>query len=129
MHQYCVPSVVCDPKWTPFTHPEGQLYFSSERAHGHGRRLYLTEEHLYDKRMVDEAERFIKEFERKVEPHNKDLSKDVDVFMAFSDFDDESWFYYCVDTARRCLFWIDEVELTWMAEKVGSVPSKAHLSM
>ncbi len=117
----------CDKRWQPNTHPEGQLYFTSPRRGG--QYLYLTEEHLYEQKNVDEIERFIEEFEKKATKFGDKLTMDMEIFVSFVDeFDENGWFYYCVDTARRCLFWIDEVDLTWMAEGVGSVPSRAHLS-
>jgi len=123
---FTVHDVYCDRRWKPNTHPEGQLYFTSPRQGG--QYLYLTEEHLYEQKNVDEVERFIEEFEQKATKFGDKLTMDMEIFVSFVDeFDENGWFYYCVDTARRCLFWIDEVDLTWMAEGVGSVPSRAHL--
>ena len=119
-------SVACDSRWYPNTHPEGQLYFSSPRKDG--QHLYLTEEHLYDRKNVNEIERAIEALEKRLDQFGHKLSSEIEIFIAFDEFDEEGWYYYCVDTARRCLFWIDKVDLTWMAEIVGSVPSKAHLS-
>ncbi|KLO13357.1 hypothetical protein SCHPADRAFT_997460 [Schizopora paradoxa] len=125
LETFTVHDVYCDRRWSPNTHPEGQLYFSSARKDG--QHLYLTEEHLYEQKHVDEMEQFIMEFERRLDTFGHKLSEEFEIFVAFDECGEEGWYYYCVDTARRCLFWIDRVDLTWMAETVGSVPTKAHL--
>lgn len=121
-------SVYCDKRWKPETHPEGQLYFTSTRLDGQYRFLFLTEENLYDQNNVNEIERFIEVFEKNANGFVDKLTMDIEIFVAFNEWAEDGWYYYCVDTARRCLFWIDKVDLTWMAETVGTVPSRAHLS-
>ncbi|KLO09725.1 hypothetical protein SCHPADRAFT_553603 [Schizopora paradoxa] len=118
----------CDERWSPHTHPEGQLYFESMRRDGQF--VYLTEDNLYERKNVDAIERFIEAFEKKAIDISLtiELPERMEVFSSLDeDNDEDSWHYYCVDTARRCIFWIDKIDLTWMAEVVGSVPTKAHL--
>ncbi|KLO11175.1 hypothetical protein SCHPADRAFT_486100 [Schizopora paradoxa] len=123
-----VHDVNCDVRWLPRTHPEGQLYFESSRRNG--RFLYLTEEHLYEEKNVDEIEHLIEVFEKKADNIGAELPLQMEIFLSLNECgEDDAWHYYCVDTARRCLFWVDLVDLTWMAEVVGSVPTKAHLNI
>ncbi len=112
-------SVYCDKKWKPNT------LTSSRRE---GQHLFITEDICTNKSSSMRFERFIGEFEKKVDGFGDKLPTEMEIFLSFDEFDDDGWYYYCVDTGRRCLFWIDKVNLTWMAEAVGSVPSKAHFS-
>jgi len=116
-----------------YTQPEGQLYFYSSKeiaGAARGPRFrYVTEENMYEQAVLDEVETFIEHFERRAEESSLKIPSDVEVFLATSDYDGKGWYYYCVDIRRRCLFWIDRIDLTWMAQKVHSVPHKSYLSM
>ncbi|KLO09673.1 hypothetical protein SCHPADRAFT_554109 [Schizopora paradoxa] len=125
LETFTIHDIHCDKRWSSNTHPEGQLYFASPRRDG--QRTYLTEEHLYEPRKVEAVEIFIAEFEKRANGFSDLLTMKMDIFVSFIKDGEEGWFYYCVDTSRRCLFWVDEVDLTWMADNVGSVPSKGHL--
>jgi len=85
---------------------------------------------MYDKEIVAELESVIWHFERKADEAHLPMPIKVEVFLALKDRQDagDGWFYYCVDPIQRCLFWLDKVDVNWMADKVDSVPDPAYLS-
>ena len=100
------------------------LYFCSE-----GRRFrYLTEENLRDHHRLAEVELFISDLEAKYDALNKEkqLPENVEVALEISD---EGWNYYMIDVERQCLFWVDDHDLTWMANMIGGIESESQLRM
>ena len=85
---------------------------------------------MYKGEIVTKIESVIKHFERKVVESHLPIPRKVEVFLALKNPKDseDAWFYYCVDPIQRCLFWLDKVDVNWMADKVDSVPDPAYLS-
>ena len=112
-----------------YTQPEGQLYFC-RTVSSSSEFCFLTEENMYEGNIVAEVDSVVDYFERKVKEARLPMPEKVEVFLALRDnkISEDGWFYYCVDPTQRCLFWLDEVDLTWMADSVGSVPEDAFLS-
>lgn len=95
----------------------------------------MTECNLQDAAVLAEVNLFIANFERNAtkfdgfsgegESPGLILPRDIEVFIGL---EDDCWEYYCVDQDQRRMFWIDEIDLTWMSDGVGTVPTPAYLS-
>ncbi|EJD05201.1 uncharacterized protein FOMMEDRAFT_132895 [Fomitiporia mediterranea MF3/22] len=105
-------------QWKYYIHPDGQPYYLLEKCGGQ-KLSYLTEADLQDDSIIEEIEAFMQE----VESHaanfdwSRGIPENVEVVLKI---DDDRWSYYMVDLDQRCVFWLDDYDMsTALGERCG----------
>ncbi|EJC97873.1 uncharacterized protein FOMMEDRAFT_143412 [Fomitiporia mediterranea MF3/22] len=110
--------------WKHYVHPEGPPYYLLEKCDGH-RFSYLTEADLQDYSVLDEVEAFVCAVERHTTNFNwgRDIPENVEVVL---EIEDEAWSYYMVDLEQRCVFWLDDYDMSYALGENFGVESLDH---
>ncbi|KAJ3516750.1 hypothetical protein NLJ89_g921 [Agrocybe chaxingu] len=92
--------------WTPFTHPEGSVYFQNKELATYP---ILTDVYVYETSAREELEDYINKILTYINQHEVQLPQgDICLVLEFRK--SENCGYYFVNHARRCLFWLAEFD-------------------
>ncbi|CAA7270234.1 unnamed protein product [Cyclocybe aegerita] len=92
--------------WTPFTHPEGSVYFQNKMLATYP---ILTDVYVYETSAREELEGYINKILTYINQHAVQLPQD-DICLVLEFRKSKNCGYYFVNHARRCLFWLAEFD-------------------
>uniref|UniRef100_A0A0W0FRH9 WW domain-containing protein n=1 Tax=Moniliophthora roreri TaxID=221103 RepID=A0A0W0FRH9_MONRR len=107
------------PGWSPYTHPEGQLYFFRNAP-----LRIVTESYLYDPQTLTKALHWSKHIESILEDKQIPLSQHIELFIYI---EDDGCSYYLVDHAAHTEFWLEELDTSELG--LSDVDSDSHLRL
>ncbi|KAG6847623.1 hypothetical protein H0H93_006975, partial [Arthromyces matolae] len=107
------------PQWSPHINPEGQLYFYKDATIP-----VVTEAYLYDQKVMERVDYWIKDIEDTLPKKGIVLSDKVELFIEVDD--DNDCAFYFIDHHTRTQFWLDNVTTEDMG--IDPVVSPSHLS-
>lgn len=107
-------------------HPAGDFYFYTDRRAPR----YVTFANLYKPAILDQIKLFMsrmdQDIEEQLQHQQTGLPDDVEVCLEL--LPEGDWGYYMVDHHSRSLFWLEELDTTWIAGEVNGLASLSHLS-
>ncbi|EEB90677.1 hypothetical protein MPER_11083 [Moniliophthora perniciosa FA553] len=107
------------PGWSPYTHPEGQLYFFRNTP-----LRIVTESYLYDSQTLTKALHWSKHIESILEDKQIPLSQHIELFIYI---EDDGCSYYLVNHATQTQFWLEEVDTSELG--LSDLDSDSHLRL
>ncbi|KAK7026852.1 hypothetical protein VNI00_015394 [Paramarasmius palmivorus] len=105
--------------WSPYTHPEGQLYFFCNAP-----LRIVTESYLYNSVTLEKVLYWSKHIEAILEEKQIPLSERIELFICI---EEDGCSYYLVNHATQTQFWLEEVDTVSLG--LPDVDSDSHLKI
>lgn len=110
-------------EWTILTHPEGPIYYRSDRKHGNVKFKLVTEENVEDSEIRRKIDEVIDNLLALEDGTNSHLHGN-DIFLKQSKSEDkEEWFYYIANHENRSIFWLHFCDCRDLTNALGGVHS------
>ena len=106
--------------WEFKSHPEGQPYYRSSR----GNNLYLTEADISNPEILGGIDHAVLTLQEKLREDH--FEEGAEILLEWSN--GNEWSYYMILHDRRSVFWVHPCDCSWLADEIGGVKSKKHLS-
>jgi hypothetical protein len=107
------------PQWSPYTHPEGQLYFHRDSA-----LKITTDAYLYSPEILNKVLLWAKEIEAIFEEKSIPFSDSIELYILI---EEAGCAYYLIDHASKSQFWLESLQNDQLG--IPDVDSPSHLNL